>query len=82
MTSWKSLLVVAVLLLQAFASPQTATPAQAIALEEQGKLPEAIAAWQHVTQQNPQDAGAFASLGVDLAKETKYKEAAAASNTS
>jgi len=31
-----------------------------------------------VTEHNPQDARAFPSLGVALARETKYKEAAAA----
>ena len=51
---------------------------QAMALEQQGKLPEAVEAWRAVTEHNPQDAGAFASLGVVLARETQYKEAAAA----
>src|SRR5882672_12656304 len=78
MKSWKSLLLLASLLLPAFARPQTASPADAMALEQQGKLPEAIDAWRAVTEHNPQDARAFASLGVALARETKYKEAAAA----
>jgi Flp pilus assembly protein TadD len=72
MKIWKSLL------LPAFAGPQTASPAEAMALEQQGKLPEAVEAWRTVTEQNPQDARAFASLGVALARETEYKEAAAA----
>src|SRR5678816_3904136 len=74
----KSLVVLAVLLWPALASPQTATPAQAMALEQQGKLAEAAEAWRAVTGHNPQDAAAFASLGVVLARETQYKEAAAA----
>src|SRR6478752_6353738 len=78
MKSWKSLLVVAALLGPASARPQTATPAQAMALEQQGKLAEAAEAWRAVTGHNPQDAAAFASLGVVLARETQYKEAAAA----
>ena len=78
MKRWKSLLVLLVLLLPAFASPQTASPADAMALDQQGKLPEAVEAWRAVTEHNPRDAGAFASLGVALARETKYKEAAAA----
>jgi len=57
-------------LLPAFASPQTAGPAEAMALEQQGKLPEAVEAWRAVTGHNPQDAGALASLGVALAQET------------
>ena len=57
---------------------QSAKPAEAIALEQQGKLEEAAAAWRAVTAQNPRDAGAFASLGVVLSKEQKYPEAAAA----
>ncbi len=61
-----------------FSSAQTATPAQAMALEQQGRLPEAIQAWHAVTERNPRDARAFASLGVVLARETQYKDAAAA----
>src|SRR5438105_11168681 len=57
---------------------QSAKPAEAIALEQQGKLEEAAAVWRAVTAQNPRDAGAFASLGVVLSKEQKYPEAASA----
>ena len=64
MKRWKSLLVLLVLLLPAFASPQTASPAEAMALEQQGKLPEAVEAWRAVTEHNPRDAERFASLGV------------------
>ena len=78
MKSWTSLLVVLGLLGPVSANPQTATPAQAMALEQQGKLAEAAEAWRAVTEHNPQDSAAFASLGVVLARETLYKEAAAA----
>ena len=57
---------------------QTRTASDAIALEKEGKLGEAAQAWRGVIEQNPKDAGAFASLGVVLAKEGKYGEAAAA----
>src|SRR5690348_9149077 len=75
---WKSSLVLALIALPAFASAQAGTPAEAMALEQRGKLPEAVEAWRAVTEQNPHDAGAFASLGVVLARETRYKEAATA----
>ena len=54
------------------------TPADAIALDQQGKLPEAAQAWRAVIARDSRDAGAFASLGVVLSKEQKYPEAAAA----
>ena len=59
-------------------SAQTATPAEAMALEQQGKLPEAAAAWKAVTRHNPEDAAAFASWGLVLSKQENYEEAAAA----
>ena len=63
MKSWKSLLVVLGLLWPALASPQTATPAQAMALEQQGKLAEAAEAWRAVTVHNPQDSGGLCQPG-------------------
>jgi tetratricopeptide (TPR) repeat protein len=57
---------------------QSATPAEAQALEQQGRLAEAAQVWRTITKQNPKDAGAFASLGVVLSKEEKYQEAASA----
>src|SRR5882724_412192 len=57
---------------------QTHTPAEAIALEQQGKYADAAQAWKAVTQENPRDAAAFASLGVVLSREQKYSEAAVA----
>ena len=44
-------------------------------LEQQGRTAEAEQAWRAVTLQNPRDAGAFASLGVALARQEKYAEA-------
>ncbi len=80
MKTWKSEFVAVALLLPALLSVRTVaqTPADAIALEQQGKLPEAAAAWRAVTARNPHDAAAFASLGVVLSKEQKYSEAASA----
>ncbi len=53
MKKWKSELVLVALLLPILLSvcavAQTPTPADAIALEQQGKLPEAAAAWRAVT---------------------------------
>ena len=54
------------------------SPAEAMALEQQGKLDEAAQAWQAVIRQNPRDASALASLGVVFAKQQKYSEAASA----
>ncbi len=51
------------------ASPQSATPSEAIALEQQGKLEEAARVWRAVIKRDPNDAGAFASLGVVLSRQ-------------
>jgi tetratricopeptide (TPR) repeat protein len=55
---------------------QSPEVAKALALERQGKFEEATQAWQVVTERNPRDAAAFASLGVALSRERKYQEAA------
>ena len=52
-----------------WAAAQASTAAEAIALEQQGRLPEAAEAWKAVTVRNPTDAAAFASLGVVLARQ-------------
>jgi tetratricopeptide (TPR) repeat protein len=78
-TNWTTFLaVVALIVLPMTALAQGANPAQAVALEQQGKLVEAREAWQAVTRANPRDGAALASLGVVLAKEQKYPEAAVA----
>jgi tetratricopeptide (TPR) repeat protein len=71
----------ALLLVLSSAAPlnaQAPTPEAAMALEQQGKLPEAAKTWRLVVQKNPRDAAAFASLGVVLSKQGKYDEAAPA----
>ena len=75
MTLWK--LSCTALLLFSTVPPraQTSTPSEAQALEQQGRLPEAEIAWRQVTQANPQDAAAFASLGLVLSREEKYDQA-------
>src|SRR5215469_10834504 len=45
------------------------TPQDAITLEQQGKLDDATRAWQAITRRDPNDAAAFASLGVVLSKQ-------------
>src|ERR1700687_4000166 len=57
---------------------QVPTPEAAIALEQQGNLPEAEKTWRIVVQKNPRDAAAFASLGLVLSKQGKYDQAAPA----
>src|SRR5215469_9140557 len=51
------------------------TPADAIALEQQGKFAEAARVWRSVTKSDPRDAAAFASLGLDLARGRNYADA-------
>ena len=63
------------------ASAQAPTPADAMALERQGELPEAARAWRAVIQRDPTDAAAFASLGIVLSRQEKYPEAASAYRT-
>jgi len=77
--NWKlALAIVALILWPIGAGAQASSPAEALALEQQGKLAEATQAWQAVTRRNPRDAAAFASLGVVLSRQQKYAEAAAA----
>jgi tetratricopeptide (TPR) repeat protein len=59
-----------------FAAVPAQTPAEAIALQQKGDLPRAAQAWRAVTLRHPDDAAAFASLGVVLSKQQKYPEAA------
>ena len=57
---------------------QSAKPEDALAFEQQQKWPEAVQVWKAVTARNPNDAAAFAALGVDFSRLQKYDEAAAA----
>jgi Flp pilus assembly protein TadD len=76
---WLNTFVALTLFLPVLALSQSSAPipAEAIALEQQGNLPEAVKVWQAVIQRNPRDAAALASLGVDYSKLQKYGEAAA-----
>lgn len=66
------------LTLLATAWAQANTPADAIALEQKGNLSQATEAWRSFIAAHPQDASAYASLGVVLAKQQKYPEAVTA----
>src|SRR5438034_4622923 len=75
MKMWKLGCVTFVLFSGPLANAQTATPTQALALEQQGKLAEAEKSWRQITQADPRDAAAFASLGLVLSKQGKYGQA-------
>lgn len=47
----------------------------ALVLEQQGKLPEAAAAWQAIVKAHPRNSEAFAHLGLLEAHQQRYKEA-------
>lgn len=74
---WSRLAVV-FLALVASSWAQSNTPAAALAFEQKGDLPHAAQAWRSFIAVHPRDAGAYASLGVVLAKQQKYPEAVAA----
>ena len=80
LTVWLNTIAALALLLPplSFAQSAVSTPAEAMSLEQHGKLAEAVKVWQAVIKHNPRDAAAFASLGVDYSKLQKYPEAAAA----
>jgi tetratricopeptide (TPR) repeat protein len=56
-------------------SSQSPNPSEALALEQQGKLAQAEKVWRRITEANPHDAAAFASLGLILSKQGKYQQA-------
>ena len=62
--------------------PRVAQPSaavqRALALEQQGKLPEALAAWQSVVKSEPRNGQAYAHLGLLEARQEHYPEAIAA----
>lgn len=66
------------LLLASAILAQAPTPSAAQALERSGKLAEAAHVWRGVVANNPQDAAAWASLGVDLSRLRQYQAAAGA----
>lgn len=65
------------ILLSITSSAQMNTPAEAIALEQQGKLEESAKTWRAYLREHPRDAEAYASLGIVASKQQKYVEAAA-----
>jgi tetratricopeptide (TPR) repeat protein len=71
-------IIVVVLMVSSHAFAQAPGPSEAQALERNGKLPEAATVWRSVTQRDPRNAAAWASLGVVLAKLQQYAEADAA----
>ena len=74
-----SLLGIAVVLMSWLpVQAQTPSPDRAMVLEKQGDLSGAEREWGRWLRDHPEDAEAFASLGVLLSKEGKYKDAAAA----
>jgi tetratricopeptide (TPR) repeat protein len=73
--NWWKLSCIVFLFSADLANAQTSTPSEAQALEQQGKLSEAEKAWRQVTQANPQDTAAFASLGLVLSRQEKYEQA-------
>jgi tetratricopeptide (TPR) repeat protein len=78
MTRFLRRLCSALLLFSFMAAAQSNNPAEAIALEQQGKFAESADVWRAVIKQHPQDAGAYASLGVVLSKLQRYAEAVSA----
>ena len=62
-------------ILPAAQTPNAANPSEALALEQQEKLPQAEETWRQITQLNPHDGAAFASLGLVLSKQGKYQQA-------
>src|SRR6516225_6402901 len=73
-----SVLLLAISLLVPAATLGQTTAGDAQALEQQGRLDDAAEAWRAVTRDNPNDAGAYASLGVVLSRQQKYPDAVAA----
>ena len=77
-THWLPRFTVIFLTLLTAAGAQSNTPAEAIALEQKGRLPQAAEAWRSFIAAHPRDAAAYASLGVVLAKQQEYPEAVTA----
>jgi tetratricopeptide (TPR) repeat protein len=76
-----SLLIVAIAVVVVTASAaiaQSSGPDAAQRAEREGKFAEAAEIWRVVAKANPRDSIAFASLGLDLARQQKYAEAVTA----
>jgi len=70
-----SLLIVAIAVVVVTASAaiaQSSGPDAAQRAEREGKFAEAAEIWRVVAKANPRDSIAFASLGLDLARQRKY----------
>lgn len=59
-------------------APLSEAVRRAIALEQQGKIPEAVSAWQTVVRAEPRNGKAYAQLGMLEARLDHYPEAIAA----
>src|SRR5262252_3530859 len=82
---WRSLLLCFLAMFAHFfllggmvAQSSPSSPAAALAFERDGKFSEAADAWRSVIKANPNDAAAWASLGVNLSRLQRYPEAATA----
>src|ERR1700679_3404983 len=71
--NWKLSLALLALLATHVGRAQTPRPSDAAALEQEGKLVEATAAWRAIVAANPRDAAAFASLGFVLSEQAQYE---------
>ena len=71
-------ILIGALLASSAARAQSPKPEDALAFEQQQKWLEAVQVWKAVTARNPNDAAAFAALGVDFSRLQKYDDAAAA----
>src|SRR6266478_3103576 len=67
--------IAVVLVFSAYAFAQAPGPSEAQALERNGKLAEAATVWRNVTQRDPRNAAAWASLGLVLSRLQQYPEA-------
>src|SRR5215475_3722199 len=72
------LFLVSALAVAGISGAQTSGPEKAMELQQQGNFPAAEKEWRAWLAANPQDAAAFASLGVVLSRQEKYEQAAVA----
>jgi tetratricopeptide (TPR) repeat protein len=73
--NWKLSLALLALLGANMGSAQIPRPSEAVALEQEGKLAQATAAWRSIVTAKPKDAEAFASLGFVLSEQEQYEQA-------
>jgi len=70
--------IVLAIALTAHAAQQTSGATEAMALDQLGRYGDAARAWRAITERNPRDALAWASLGLDMARQNKYPDAVTA----